>query len=649
MKELVELIEKLLILFKVEPKIAHVISIVTVASGIAGIIFKTFLSIIKHYRLKKIRKELADNLVPYFTYQEIEKATKYFISTRYQKESPAEDDEPGINEPKRNKNLIRHFTKKLILNKKSNRFYVILADTGMGKTTFLINLYSRIKKKLDKYTPGTYLDIRLLPMGDQNFLSEIKKIQNPQNTILLLDALDEDFTAIANNKLRLNEIGLAANPFFKTIITCRTHFFSNESEEILEFHNLSFGGNEKEAPEKFYISVFTNGDVNKYLRKRYSILWFNYYLAHKIVRKSPTLSVRPMLLSYIGDLISSKRNYEYSFQIYEELIHQWIIRESIKPSVIKRYGHGTHFADTLKRFIDIFAWDLYINREIRGGFFIDGNERIRNASFHQDDFGTDFLKLTDNDKKTRSLLNRNSIGKYKFAHKSILEYLLAKVIFNDIKLLMQFQFDGMNASLKFYTEMLHERLDKLGCEYLHTDDQTNRQLKGKYINLAGKITIPICNFNLVRLFPFTNLTCIEYCLSPQMSRRFELLFNNTHLLFEGDPAQLFDFIGFLKKNSFFELAIYFLTHGKSKEHLLNDERNNNDLIMQKQFIRQDIRSNSHSFLSLLKQLNKRLEQTKQLSERLGHEVTLKIVSKKIPSKQYSFINEYDHLFMEYTE
>lgn len=649
MKDIIELIEKILILLKIDPKIAHVVSITAVTCGITWVLIKAFFSIWNHFRVKKNKKLLSENLVPYFTYDEIDKATKYYIATRYQKDSPTEDDEPGGIGIKKNKNLIRHFVKNLILNKKSNRFYVILADTGMGKTTFLINLYSKVKRKLSKYPPDSYLDIRFLPMGDKNFLSEVKKIQNPQNTILLLDALDEDFTAIINNKQRLNEIGKTVNPFFKTIITCRTHFFSNESEEILEFHNHSFGGNEKEAPEKFYISVFSNRDVKKYLRKRYSLLWLNYYNARKIVRKSPTLSVRPMLLSYIGDLLSSKRDYEYSFQIYEELIIQWINRESRKPSVIRKYGYGTHFADTLTRFIDIFAWDLYINREIRGGYFIDSNEKIRNASFHQDDFGTNFLKLTDNDKKTRSLLNRNSIGKYKFSHKSILEYILAKVIFNEINLLLKFKFEGLNASLKFYSEMVQEKLSILGCEFLDTSNQANRALKGKHITQASKIRLPVSNFNLVRLFPFTNLNMIEYRLPPQMSARYEFLFNDTNLVFEGYPDHLLDFIDFLKTNNLFELAIYFSTDRQPNQHLQSEEVNNNNLIMQKQFIRQDIRSHSYHFLSLLKQLNKRLEQAKILSERLGQQVTLKFVAKRVDSTHYNFINEYDRSFMEYTE
>lgn len=144
--------------------------------------------------LRYQQRLLIRDLHPYFTPLDIDNATHYYIPTKYQIEAPSQADEPGrmfIDSPK--SKLIPLFLKKAF-KQDNNRYYLILADSGMGKTTFMINLYLAYKKQ---WSFGSIkYDIKLFPLGYPNILKKIEKIQDPENTILLLDAFDEDTEAL---------------------------------------------------------------------------------------------------------------------------------------------------------------------------------------------------------------------------------------------------------------------------------------------------------------------------------------------------------------------------------------------------------------------------------------------------------------------
>ena len=127
-----------------------------------------------------------------------------------------------------------------------------------------------------------------------------------------------------------------------------------------------------------------------------------------MIKKIELLSVRPMLLAYIPDLLESGAKIEYAFQLYEVLVEKWLKRESawVKP-------------EDLRQFSEKLAVDLYAHRERRGAERIP---RVELAGLAKEwNIPLDDWQLTG-----RSLLNRNAEGNYKFAHRSIMEYLFVK-------------------------------------------------------------------------------------------------------------------------------------------------------------------------------------------------------------------------------
>src|SRR5690606_7751375 len=112
-------------------------------SSFGGIVYKT----IKVYKGKK-RLNQAVMDIPYLTRAEIHRSMKYFVNTKCQSVSPSITSEPGHSFAFVPRELIIPFFIKKVFNYFDNdsKYFLILADSGMGKTTFLINLLIKFRQ-----------------------------------------------------------------------------------------------------------------------------------------------------------------------------------------------------------------------------------------------------------------------------------------------------------------------------------------------------------------------------------------------------------------------------------------------------------------------------------------------------------------------
>jgi len=116
-----------------------------------------------------------------------------------------------------------------------------------------------------------------------------------------------------------------------------------------------------------------------------------------------------MLLAYVQDLLESDKSFEYTSQVYETVIDGWIGRERV----------SLNEKDLLRRFCEHLAVYLCIKRQEQGVAHIQGDELNSLAQkWHID---VDECKL-----RSRSLLNRDHFGNYRFADPSIMEYLFVR-------------------------------------------------------------------------------------------------------------------------------------------------------------------------------------------------------------------------------
>ncbi|MCH8127478.1 hypothetical protein IIC38_16195, partial [candidate division KSB1 bacterium] len=334
----------------------------------------------------------------------IENSTRYYIEPFCQSLDPAGSEEPRLVYGAK-QNLFDAIDDALN-NPTDYRYIFLLADSGMGKSTFLLNYYARnLRKRRRKF------EFQLIPLGIPDADKRIVRVKNKKDTVLFLDALDEDTLAIVDHVERLRILLDLSREFAKVLITCRTQFFPKEEEIPQETGIVKFGPREAGEKAEFvfhklYLSPFTNEQVQAYLKKRYPLRQLKRRgIAQEMVKKIPNLSIRPMLLAHIDDLVTTGRNINYAFELYEEMVEAWLIREEgIVPGLKK---------DPLRKFSERLAVDLYTKRKARGAERIAKDKLAMLANKWN-------IPLNDWQLTGRSLLNRDAGGNYKFAHRSIM-------------------------------------------------------------------------------------------------------------------------------------------------------------------------------------------------------------------------------------
>lgn len=435
-----------------------------IITSLIPITVKVGMLLVRFIKQKKAIKDLH----PFFLPSEIKTATSFYIDTNCQNIPPSDFEELQLSHAFAvQEKLMPFFLNKAFKfkNKPESRFYFILSDSGMGKTTFLINLYVKYSNKLNKQ-----FKVKLLPLGSRKIDEEIKAIDldSKRNTILLLDAFDEDIKASRNYKKRLNEIVNLVWDFRIVIVTSRTQFFDNDISEPNETGLLKFGGSKGFMTfQKIYISPFSDKDIKKYLRKKFSILRVNKRKkGFDIVKNCPNLMVRPMLLSYIEDLLNTKNKIKNASQSYEALIEKWIEREVQRVGLEKQ----TNFKINLRKFSNELAVNIYKHRKERDGLHISSNEILAFAKLKN-------INLSLMEMKSRSLLNRHSNGLYKFSHRSILEYLLAIKLLENKTALGEFDIQAFDQAYKFYLEMFWDQIRQNNLESLDLSHKMLYELK----------------------------------------------------------------------------------------------------------------------------------------------------------------------------
>ena len=409
---------------------------------------------------EKEKKQLTilKDLFPYFSELQVNRSHELFIETKGQNVPPSKEKEPRRTHAHATKEpLIPKFVDHSFVQERDDeRFYLVLADSGMGKTTFMINLYLRYLEK----TQGKAFSIKLYPLSYPDIEGEIKKLVEKgedKRTILLLDAFDEDREAAKNYQLRMDQIVQWVKNFREVVITSRTQFFPNEDAIPGE---ISVPKPDPDEPgyhrfKVMYLSPFDEEDIQEYLQKKFS----GYSKenqekrrkAQAIVQQSPELMVRPMLLANIDDLLEDEqRSYTYTHEIYEVLINKWLDREAGRKEKSRR----AHFRKELSRCSAAIAMTIYNKwRE---------EERLYLTPYELKKFSSEYeIDLNELDIRSRSLLNRDGPGNGKFSHKSILEYYLAKHALADEKFLhslIKSEFKGMDMVQNFLKEfgVIHE-------------------------------------------------------------------------------------------------------------------------------------------------------------------------------------------------
>ena len=249
---------------------------------------------------------------------------------------------------------------------------------------------------------------------------------------------------------RLDEIIETVRDFREVVITSRTQYFPGQESQPYELKIPRFDDKGFHTLAKFYLSPFDRKEITRYLNKKYGGLKFwnrkKKQIATTIVNNSPKLMVRPMLLSYINFLVESEQVFENTYQIYETLVDKWIEREA------KKRKHQTSdrekFKQDLHKYSRLVAIEIYRQRKETDMLHLQKDTAIEVAQQNN-------IDLLGYEITGQSLLTRDAEGNWKFAHKSILEFLIAKEAVEHMDFwieLAKSDFAGMDMAKLFYKE-----------------------------------------------------------------------------------------------------------------------------------------------------------------------------------------------------
>jgi hypothetical protein len=431
-----------------------VILITLILTFIIKLIVKTSNVLFKRY---KRAKEAMEDIKPQFDHLSIKKAKQFYIQTQYQNASPSRQEEPGFTHKYIARAKLIPFFTKIAFNEKqdSERFYMILADSGMRKTTFMINLYIVYHSFFSysrKYT------MKLFRFSNPDTIDQVKSIktEDAKKMILLLDALDEDpgiistdptisdFTAFQN---RIDEIIEITKNFREVLITCRSQYFPGQEEDPYELKIRRPDEKGFYTLNKLYVSPFNEKEVKKYLNKKFGIIPFinqkKKKRALEIVSKAKNIVMRPMLLSYIDYLLEGEFTEVTTCSIYDKLVNKWLQREAEKR---KGIAVRDNFIKSLRNLSFKTAVAIYTNWRKEGRMYVTKEETLCIAEQFS-------IQLKPEEITGQSLLTCDGVGNWKFAHKSILEFFLAHEACQRPIFLKDMNFKGMDMAKKIYEEL----------------------------------------------------------------------------------------------------------------------------------------------------------------------------------------------------
>jgi len=386
---------------------------------------------------RKIRKKIIYQKLSFMNSSDVYYAIKNYIPTRFSQENLSDYDEMDVESKSDGFNsLLEQFLKHEYKEKTGDKYYLCLGDCGMGKTTFLINLYYQTLK-LREYK------CEFISLQKDDCIEAINKIDDKSNTILLLDGLDENKKALTDYESFGSSLEKVTCNFYRVIITVRTNFFENESKERISNNKSNISTLDKLlTSKKYYITPFTNDDIIKHLQKKYHYNVKKINKALNVINKNKKLSKTPLLLRYIDDLLDDDYQFKYDYQFYEYLFDKWIKRESLNE----------------KMEFDMHKECLIMAKRIYYEWLKNGSLEIYYKDIKNNE---EFTELENIQLKGHALINRTGDGMYKFSHISYWEFLLAKLSLSDIwfsDLVMIKNFDGA-------THFLEEMKDSQNNNY----------------------------------------------------------------------------------------------------------------------------------------------------------------------------------------
>lgn len=295
---------------------------------------------------------------------------------------------------------------------------LVLGDSGTGKTSLLLLL--KLVNDLG-VRPGEH-SCEYIQIG-QDALDRIGKISNPSKTVLLLDGMDEDISAIEGARQRCLDFLEATSGFYRTLISCDNRFFFQNTCDQGEGDGNGRVG-EFDCPFMVLLD-FDENQVELYLDNRYPKNWRSMFgkqdlrdLVFERAAALGRLKNRPQLLSLVGHLLGHGESIVDEYGLIEAASIQWLIGVS-EDSALN--GDSGFTIEALYDLVMRMAL-LMAERDIRNLSEEEGEKSLGD--------GIHRLRLVtlDRDSLLRRVENLDGSCTYRFSHPMVAAFFVAQGI-----------------------------------------------------------------------------------------------------------------------------------------------------------------------------------------------------------------------------
>jgi WD40 repeat protein len=345
-------------------------------------------------------------------------------------------------------------------------FFTLLGDFGTGKTSFTKRLAHDLAIKYEKDKTASFIPVLInlkdvsKALGLENIIFDhfsrtanmnvspdaFLHLLKEGKIILMFDGFDEMATQsnAALTMRNFQELNRAFAGKAKILLTCRTHYFKDrtETEETLKAKKKGMTESatqlyraiqDKQGYSIGYLQEFGKQQIEEYLKKTMPDSWQETKGFIDNVYNLKDLASRPVLLDMIVKslpAIKEKEDIQVT-DLYSAYVQSWIDRNDWRHELTRE---GREFL------AEEIAWRIW-DQDADRVHYSHINELLKDY-FKEKKTVVDIreLEYASSEVRTASFLTRDDQGNYGFAHRSFLEYFLARRIAgklndNDIKVL----------------------------------------------------------------------------------------------------------------------------------------------------------------------------------------------------------------------
>ena len=332
------------------------------------------------------------------------------------------------------------------LNDPDRKLLAVLGDYGIGKTSFCYKFACDM-------TGSAYLPVvvELKTVMAEGWREVIQREvrsragDSAKSPVLILDGFDElSLTFDKETVLKeIENLSKTTQEYKKVILTSRTQFFRSEEEEKEILVRKKFPGRGPRPLtyprfERIYISLFNDDQIRRYLdlclgKKEAEKFW------NETVEKVfdvKDLARRPILIELIVNDLDAVQNIEGKVtpgKVYRTITQRWREREEQRlPPSLELQQKEEKVPKNIMLFMEELAYWMLTKEKARLHF-----NTLRDAiNKYFDNETKERLRLSldnlDYQIRNCSFLSRHAEGYYAFAHRSFIEYFVARKISREI-------------------------------------------------------------------------------------------------------------------------------------------------------------------------------------------------------------------------